>query len=155
MTSDVLRVVNEARSRSLGPLSPSFNIQNVLLEGLEKFLPEDAHLRVSGKLHVSLTRVYDGKNVIVSQFNSREDLLQVNISLIVVLYNHQNINTNCTYPTLSLCPALFLFIVFSKLFLVFIITICFVSLTIYCSEYMLCDPLSCEVEHIIGTLVVM
>uniref|UniRef100_A0A6M2DS36 triacylglycerol lipase n=1 Tax=Xenopsylla cheopis TaxID=163159 RepID=A0A6M2DS36_XENCH len=76
MTSDVLRVVNEARSRSLGPLSPSFNIQNVLLEGLEKFLPEDAHLRVSGKLHVSLTRVYDGKNVIVSQFNSREDLLQ-------------------------------------------------------------------------------
>ncbi|XP_026472566.1 1-acylglycerol-3-phosphate O-acyltransferase Pnpla3-like [Ctenocephalides felis] len=76
MTSDVLRVVNEARKRSLGPLSPSFNIQNVLLEGLQKFLPEDAHLRVNGKLHISLTRVYDGKNVIVSQFNSREDLLQ-------------------------------------------------------------------------------
>lgn len=81
MTSDVLRVVNEARKRSLGPLSPSFNIQNVLLEGLQKFLPEDAHLRVNGKLHISLTRVYDGKNVIVSQFNSREDLLQVNIYL--------------------------------------------------------------------------
>jgi patatin-like phospholipase domain-containing protein 2 len=30
----------------------------------------------NGKLHISLTRVYDGKNVIVSQYNSREDLLQ-------------------------------------------------------------------------------
>ncbi|XP_062563797.1 uncharacterized protein LOC134226810 isoform X4 [Armigeres subalbatus] len=76
MTSDFFRVVNEARSHSLGPFSPRFNIQTSLLEGLQKFLPPDAHERVNGKLHVSLTRVYDGKNVIVSQFNSREDLLQ-------------------------------------------------------------------------------
>ncbi|XP_071452365.1 1-acylglycerol-3-phosphate O-acyltransferase Pnpla3-like [Hetaerina americana] len=76
ITSDVLRVVTEARSKTLGPFSPSFNVQNVLLEGLEKVLPEDAHIRVSGKLHISLTRVYDGRNVIVSQFNSKEDLLQ-------------------------------------------------------------------------------
>lgn len=75
MTSDFFRVVNEARSHSLGPFSPSFNIQTCLLEGLQKFLPEDAHERVNGKLHISLTRVYDGKNVIVSQYNSREDLL--------------------------------------------------------------------------------
>ncbi|XP_050092417.1 uncharacterized protein LOC126575655 isoform X1 [Anopheles aquasalis] len=76
MTSDFFRVVNEARSHSLGPFSPRFNIQTCLLEGLQKFLPADAHERVNGKLHISLTRVYDGKNVIVSQFNSREDLLQ-------------------------------------------------------------------------------
>lgn len=76
MTSDFFRIVNEARSHSLGPFSPSFNIQSCLLEGLEKFLPENAHTIVNGRLHVSLTRVYDGKNVIVSQFNSREDLLQ-------------------------------------------------------------------------------
>lgn len=76
MTSDFFRVVNEARSHTLGTFSPSFNIQTSLFEGLQKFLPEDAHERVNGKLHISLTRVYDGKNVIVSQFNSREDLLQ-------------------------------------------------------------------------------
>lgn len=76
MTSDFFRVVNEARAHSLGPFSPKFNIQSSLLEGLQKFLPMDAHIRVSGRLHISLTRVYDGKNVIVSQFNSREDLLQ-------------------------------------------------------------------------------
>ncbi|XP_069696120.1 uncharacterized protein bmm isoform X2 [Periplaneta americana] len=76
MISNVLRVVSEARQGTLGPFSPSFNIHKVLLEGLEKALPDDAHLRVTGKLHISLTRVYDGKNVIVSQFNSKEDLVQ-------------------------------------------------------------------------------
>lgn len=76
MTSDFFRVVNEARRHSLGPFSPSFNIQNCLLEGLERHLPYDAHKRVNGRLHVSLTRVYDGKNVIISQFNSRDEVLQ-------------------------------------------------------------------------------
>ncbi|CAH2092397.1 unnamed protein product [Euphydryas editha] len=76
LTTDVLRVVGEARAGSLGPFSPSFSIQNVLLEGMQKFLPLDAHKIVSGKLHISLTRVYDGQNVIVSEFPTREDLLQ-------------------------------------------------------------------------------
>ncbi|XP_045487959.1 uncharacterized protein LOC110998337 [Pieris rapae] len=76
ITSDVLRIVGEARAGSLGPFSPSFNIQNVLLESMERYLPTDAHKIVSGKLHISLTRVYDGKNVIVSKFATREDLLQ-------------------------------------------------------------------------------
>ncbi|XP_011555038.3 uncharacterized protein LOC105386219 [Plutella xylostella] len=76
ITSDVLRVVREARAGSLGPFSPSFNVQNVLLEGMEKHLPHDVHKIVSGKLHVSLTRVYDGKNVIVSEFATRQDLMQ-------------------------------------------------------------------------------
>ncbi|XP_033216010.1 patatin-like phospholipase domain-containing protein 2 isoform X2 [Belonocnema kinseyi] len=76
VTSNVLRLAKEARQRALGPFSPSFNVQDILLESLQKFLPEDAHLKVNGKLHVSLTRVYDYKNVIVSQFNSKEDLLQ-------------------------------------------------------------------------------
>ncbi|XP_034246089.1 1-acylglycerol-3-phosphate O-acyltransferase Pnpla3 isoform X1 [Thrips palmi] len=76
ITSDMLHIVREARCRTLGPFSPSFSVQDILLQGLEKYLPEDAHIRVSGKLHISLTRVYDGKNVIVSHFNSKEDLLQ-------------------------------------------------------------------------------
>lgn len=38
-------------------------------------MPDDAHIRVSGKLHISLTRICDGKNVIVSQFESKQDLL--------------------------------------------------------------------------------
>uniref|UniRef100_A0A0A9W8S5 triacylglycerol lipase n=1 Tax=Lygus hesperus TaxID=30085 RepID=A0A0A9W8S5_LYGHE len=76
VVSDVLNLIREARLRTLGPFSPSFHVQEVLLEGLSKVLPEDAHLRVNGKLHISLTRVYDGKNVIVSHFDSKEDLLE-------------------------------------------------------------------------------
>ncbi|XP_034825208.2 uncharacterized protein [Maniola hyperantus] len=76
ITSDVLSIVREARAGSLGPFSPSFSIQNLLLEGMQKFIPHDAHKIVSGKLHISLTRVYDGNNVIVSEFETREDLLQ-------------------------------------------------------------------------------
>ncbi|KZC10097.1 Patatin-like phospholipase domain-containing protein 2 [Dufourea novaeangliae] len=82
ITSNVLRVAREARQSTLGPFSPSFNVQEILLESLQKFLPNDAHIRVSGKLHISLTRVYDGKNVIVSQFSSREDLLQATSAFI-------------------------------------------------------------------------
>ncbi|CAK1578835.1 unnamed protein product [Parnassius mnemosyne] len=76
ITSDVLRIVGEARAGSLGPFSPSFNIQNVLLASMQKHLPPDVHKIVSGRLHISLTRVYDGKNVIVSEYPTREDLLQ-------------------------------------------------------------------------------
>ncbi|XP_043473781.1 1-acylglycerol-3-phosphate O-acyltransferase Pnpla3 isoform X2 [Leptopilina heterotoma] len=76
MTSNLLKMAEDTRQRTLGPFSPSFNVHAILMDNLQQNLPEDAHLRVNGKLHVSLTRVYDGKNVIVSQFNSKEDLLQ-------------------------------------------------------------------------------
>lgn len=76
VASDMLGLIREARLRTLGPFSPSFNVQEYLLDRLSKVLPEDAHLRVNGKLHISLTRVYDGKNVIVSQFTGKNDLLQ-------------------------------------------------------------------------------
>jgi hypothetical protein len=42
-----------------------------------KDLPDDVHNRVSGKLFVSLTRVPGGKNVIKSEFSSKEEVLQV------------------------------------------------------------------------------
>ncbi|CAB3372131.1 Hypothetical predicted protein [Cloeon dipterum] len=76
ITNDVLRVVSEARSRTLGPFSPTFNVQNILLEGLCKVLPDNAHEMCSGKLFISLTRAHDGKNVIVSEFSSKEELIQ-------------------------------------------------------------------------------
>ncbi|CAB3372133.1 Hypothetical predicted protein [Cloeon dipterum] len=80
ITNDVLRVVSEARSRTLGPFSPTFNVQNILLEGLCKVLPDNAHEMCSGKLFISLTRAHDGKNVIVSEFSSKEELIQALLS---------------------------------------------------------------------------
>lgn len=74
---DVIEVAKEARKRNLGPLHPSFNLVKVLKSGLDRDLPSDAHLLASGRLCVSLTRVLDGENVLVSEFNSKEELIQV------------------------------------------------------------------------------
>jgi len=76
-TTDILAVAIEARSHTLGSLHPSFDIQAQVRESLERGLPEDAYLKANGKLHVSLTRVEDGENVIISEFDSNEDLIQV------------------------------------------------------------------------------
>lgn len=74
--TDFLRVAISARANLLGPLHPSFDINAILTETLEKALPDDVHVRASGKLHISLTRVYDGQNVIVSEFDSKEEVIQ-------------------------------------------------------------------------------
>ncbi|KAM4614927.1 patatin-like phospholipase domain containing 3 [Polymixia lowei] len=73
---DVIEVAKEARKRNLGPLHPSFNLVKVLRSGLNRNLPSDAHRLASGKLCVSLTRVSDGENVLVSEFGSKEELVQ-------------------------------------------------------------------------------
>ncbi|XP_024119065.1 patatin-like phospholipase domain containing 3 [Oryzias melastigma] len=73
---DVIAVAKEARKRNLGPLHPTFNLVKVLRSGLNRDLPSDAHVRASGRLCVSLTRVSDGQNVLVSDFSSKEELIQ-------------------------------------------------------------------------------
>uniref|UniRef100_A0A3B3YZ16 PNPLA domain-containing protein n=1 Tax=Poecilia mexicana TaxID=48701 RepID=A0A3B3YZ16_9TELE len=76
-----------ARKHKLGPLHPAYNLLQLVQESLLEKLPEDAHLRVSGKLSLSLTRVSDGRNLLVSQFDSREELIQALIcSCFVPLY---------------------------------------------------------------------
>ncbi|XP_029351048.1 patatin-like phospholipase domain containing 3 [Echeneis naucrates] len=73
---DVIKVAKEARKRNLGPLHPSFNLIKVIKSGLNHDLPSDAHVLASKQLCVSLTRVSDGKNVLVSEFSSKEELIQ-------------------------------------------------------------------------------
>ncbi|XP_042226039.1 1-acylglycerol-3-phosphate O-acyltransferase Pnpla3-like isoform X1 [Homarus americanus] len=76
ITSSVLKTATEARRRTLGPFSPTFNVEKLLREGLLSILPDDAHKIVSGKLFISVTRVSDGKNILLSQFDTREELVQ-------------------------------------------------------------------------------
>ncbi|RWS07584.1 patatin-like phospholipase domain-containing protein 2 [Dinothrombium tinctorium] len=76
-TTHILKVAIQARSRALGPFHPAFDINKIIADALRKVLPEDAHLMVNGRLHISVTRVTDGQNVILSQFYSKEDLIQV------------------------------------------------------------------------------
>ena len=73
----MIEVAKEARKRNLGPLHPSFNLVKVIKTGLDRDLPSDAHVLASERLCVSLTRVSDGENVLVSEFSSKEELIQV------------------------------------------------------------------------------
>ena len=74
---DVLSMAKDARQQTLGVFHPTFSLLQRVQESLMEKLPEDAHRRASGKLCVSLTRMADGKNVLVSEFESREELIQV------------------------------------------------------------------------------
>ncbi|XP_076810512.1 uncharacterized protein LOC143453208 [Clavelina lepadiformis] len=72
-----MAIVMDARSRYLGPLSPGFKLNETLLRDMRSGLPADVHIRATGKLFISLTRLHDGKNVIVSDYKSREELIEV------------------------------------------------------------------------------
>ncbi|XP_071407635.1 patatin-like phospholipase domain-containing protein 2 isoform X3 [Pithys albifrons albifrons] len=74
--ADVLALAREARKRNLGPLHPSFNVIKIIRDGLMRNLPENTHQLSSGRLCISLTRVSDGKNALISNFNSKEEVIQ-------------------------------------------------------------------------------
>ncbi|KAJ8340244.1 hypothetical protein SKAU_G00348770 [Synaphobranchus kaupii] len=74
--ANIIDVAKEARKRFLGPMHPSFNLVKIMRTMLYRTLPPDAHTVANGRLGISLTRVSDGENVLVSQFNSREELVQ-------------------------------------------------------------------------------
>nr|XP_045621131.1 1-acylglycerol-3-phosphate O-acyltransferase PNPLA3-like [Procambarus clarkii] len=65
----------EAQKWTMGPFSPNFSIEDYLRVGLEA-LPPDAHIRASGRLTVSLTKVTSKENILVSNWESREELIQ-------------------------------------------------------------------------------
>ncbi|XP_053384581.1 patatin-like phospholipase domain-containing protein 2 [Mercenaria mercenaria] len=75
-TTFTLRLATKARSFSLGPLHPSFKIVKILRDALREVLPDNAHEIATGKLFISLTRVSDRENVVVSEYRSKEELIQ-------------------------------------------------------------------------------
>ncbi|XP_020838483.1 1-acylglycerol-3-phosphate O-acyltransferase PNPLA3 isoform X3 [Phascolarctos cinereus] len=71
----LMDLVRSARKRNIGVLHPSFNLFTHIRDGLNEILPSNAHKLVSGKVVISLTRVSDGKNVLVSDFDSKEEII--------------------------------------------------------------------------------
>uniref|UniRef100_A0A3Q2YLN2 PNPLA domain-containing protein n=1 Tax=Hippocampus comes TaxID=109280 RepID=A0A3Q2YLN2_HIPCM len=72
-----LPIGEKARKHHLSIFHPTFSLQRTVRNSLQEKLPADAHRRASGRLCVSLTRMSDGSNVLVSHFDSREELIQV------------------------------------------------------------------------------
>ncbi|NXK18140.1 PLPL1 protein, partial [Arenaria interpres] len=83
----ILRKYYTKASCQFSPVSPKMFKMSFLRDFLNKYLPPNAHQLVSGKLNVILTRVYDWRSVVVSEFASREDLIQaITCSCFIPLY---------------------------------------------------------------------
>ncbi|XP_042320967.1 omega-hydroxyceramide transacylase-like isoform X2 [Sceloporus undulatus] len=77
----------DARRTILGPLAPGCSVVRILQKRLSQILPENAHRMATGRLYISLTRLVDGQNVVVSEYNSKEELIQALIcSCFVPIY---------------------------------------------------------------------
>lgn len=87
MCAEVLTVAREARTHLLGVFHPTFNLLHFVRDILEEKLPADAHLKASGRLCVSLTRLADRKNLLVTHFHSRDELVQVLTGSIPLRFN--------------------------------------------------------------------
>ncbi|XP_069879606.1 omega-hydroxyceramide transacylase [Dipodomys merriami] len=77
---EYLRFLNvglaEVKKSFLGPLSPSCKMVQTMRRFLYHALPEDSYKATTGKLHVGLTRLEDGESVVVSEFTSKEELIE-------------------------------------------------------------------------------
>ncbi|XP_068609042.1 patatin-like phospholipase domain-containing protein 4 [Brachionichthys hirsutus] len=73
---EMLQFAQRMKAYTLGPLNPSVNVFHWLEFILQKHLPPDAHKMANGRLAVAVTRLTDGKLFILSDFQSKEDVLQ-------------------------------------------------------------------------------
>ncbi|KAB0339210.1 hypothetical protein FD754_024055, partial [Muntiacus muntjak] len=68
-------LIQSIRSRILGILHPGFNLSKYVRDGLHRHLPDNVHQLLSGKIAISLTRVSDGENVLVSDFHCKDEVV--------------------------------------------------------------------------------
>ncbi|XP_031422408.1 patatin-like phospholipase domain-containing protein 2 [Clupea harengus] len=73
---DVIEFAKLVREHSFGPFHPAVNVFKWMENIMRRRLPLDAHERCNGRLCISMTRVPDGNNVIMSEFKTHEDLIQ-------------------------------------------------------------------------------
>ncbi|XP_074801847.1 patatin-like phospholipase domain-containing protein 4 isoform X1 [Natator depressus] len=67
----------EIRKLYFGAVTPGYDFMTRLRAGIESFLPSNAHEIAENRLYVSITNTKNGKNYLVSNFASREDLIKV------------------------------------------------------------------------------
>uniref|UniRef100_A0A8C1VI27 PNPLA domain-containing protein n=1 Tax=Cyprinus carpio TaxID=7962 RepID=A0A8C1VI27_CYPCA len=102
----LLEFARFTKQHPLGLLSPAVDIFQWLEVTLRRCLPDNAHTLASGRLHISMTRISDAKNVIVSEFNSSDELIGVKVNsahfrLWKLLNKHNNLPLLKNAQTLS------------------------------------------------------
>ena len=78
---DLLKWMEESFTDSynyrLGVINPWYNIYKRIRRLLEHYLPQDAHLRVRGKIGLAITTLPYFKTVIISDPTTRKELIDV------------------------------------------------------------------------------
>ncbi|XP_072910119.1 patatin-like phospholipase domain-containing protein 2 [Hemitrygon akajei] len=72
----VTRAAEQSRRHFLGPMNPFFNPLQLVQDRLVETLCENAYELACGRLFISMTRVSDRQNILVSDFSSNEELIQ-------------------------------------------------------------------------------
>ncbi|GAA6229511.1 patatin-like phospholipase domain-containing protein 2 isoform X1 [Lates japonicus] len=73
---EMLHFAKQMKTFTLGPFNPSINVFHWLERILCKYLPPDAHQLANGRLAVAMTRLIDGKHIVMSEFQSKDDVVQ-------------------------------------------------------------------------------
>ncbi|XP_034445297.1 patatin-like phospholipase domain-containing protein 2 isoform X2 [Hippoglossus hippoglossus] len=73
---EIIHFAKQMKAFTLGPFNPSINVLHWLESILNKYLPPDAHQFASGRLAVAMTRLSDGKHIVMTEFQSKEDVVQ-------------------------------------------------------------------------------
>uniref|UniRef100_A0A8C4NSH2 PNPLA domain-containing protein n=1 Tax=Dicentrarchus labrax TaxID=13489 RepID=A0A8C4NSH2_DICLA len=73
---EMLNFAKQMKAYTLGPFNPSINVFHWLELILRKHLPSNAHKLASGRLAVAMTRLTDSKLIVMSDFQSKEDVVQ-------------------------------------------------------------------------------
>ncbi|KAL4834207.1 hypothetical protein H8958_020984 [Nasalis larvatus] len=81
--SHLLGMVKQVERLSLGILHPAYAPIEHIKRQLQDALPPDAHVLASQRLGISLTRWPDGRNFLVTDFATRDELIQ---ALVCTLY---------------------------------------------------------------------
>ena len=73
----VKKTFEASRKYRFGMLHPSFDLYTRLHDFLEGFLPKNAHRLARGRVKISLTTFPERKNWLVTDFNTRNELINV------------------------------------------------------------------------------
>ncbi|KAM4738315.1 patatin-like phospholipase domain-containing protein 2 [Anableps anableps] len=73
---EIILFAKQVMAVPFGPLNPSVSVFKWLESVLRKHLPSDAHHFASGRLGVAVTRLSDGMHLIMSEFQSKEEVVK-------------------------------------------------------------------------------
>ena len=83
-----LRLARSSREFPLGGWEPNVHIEAILRNSIDLVLPQNAHELCAGRLFVSVSTLPWCENKLVSEFKTREDLIDVSVCVYACVHMH-------------------------------------------------------------------